>query len=229
MNDDHDRYREDLAAYALGALTEIETTSLVRHLQACDSCCRDLERFRTVIETLSATVIPQRAREDLKQEVLQRIRESETSEMHRPLRRRLLVRFAPRRPPLALAGALAALVLVAGGYGLGTAISEEERQELSASIDRTRAPGASATLERKGDLGVLRVSNLAPLADGVYVVWIDRGSGPAYASSFNVGSARTAEAGVTGLDAVKRVMVTPEGTAEVPQPTTRPILTVEVQ
>lgn len=230
MNDDHDRYRADVAAYVLGALTEIETAALERHLQECDSCSRDLQRFRAVVERLSVTVKPHRARKDLKQEVLERIREAETSEADRRVSpRRFLARFAPRRPALALAGVLASLGLVAGGYGLGATISGEERQVLSASIDRTRAPGASATLERKGDLGVLRVSNLAPLEDRVYVVWMDRGTGPTYASSFNVGSARTGEAGVSGLDTVERVMVTTEGTSQVSQPTTQPILTVHVQ
>lgn len=229
MSDDHDKYRDDVAAYVLGALTEIETAAVDRHLQGCEACTGDLQTFRAVVETLSVAVPSQRAPKQLEQEVLQRIHESEREEPLRPSRRKLFSGLAQRRPALAGACILASVALVAGGYGLGSSVSGESRQELRAAVDRVRAPGVTATLERTSDLGVLRTSNLEPGNDAVYVVWVDRGAGPTFASSFNVGSGGTAEAGVSSLKGVKRMTVTREATPRVARPTPSPILTVQVQ
>ena len=61
----------------------------------------------------------------------------------------------------------------------------------------------------------------------VYVVWLDRGAGPVYWSSFNVSAAGSGEAGVPDLDGVERVMVTRERSVVVAAPREMPILTVE--
>lgn len=229
MKAEHARYRDDVAAYALGALTDPEAAGLRRHLSSCEACSSDLERFRAVVETLAATVKPRSPGTQLKQEVLQRIRESEGVKRSRPSRRERSGRWAARRPGLAAAGMLASVALAAGGYVLGSSASGDGRDELQATVDRARAPGVSASLERRGDIGVLRTSKLAPLDNGVYVLWVDRGAGPVNATSFNPGSGGTAEVGLSSLARVKHLMVTREATPRVALPTTGPILTLRVQ
>ena len=226
---DHDRYRDDVAAHAFGALTQPERAELERHLQGCEACRRDLARFRAVVDKLSSTVEPPAARTRLKQEMLQRVRDSEIPGRPPRLRRSLSRGRTPSRVALAGAGLLASAALVAGGFVARSSLSEDGRQTLRAAVDRAGAPGASATLEREGDIGVLRASNLASLDDGVYVLWLDRGAGPVYASSFNAGAGGMAEAGISNLTHVEHVMVTREASPRVARPTTRPILTVRVQ
>jgi hypothetical protein len=76
---------------------------------------------------------------------------------------------------------------------------------------------------------VLRAERLPrPSAGQLYVVWVDRGQRPIYASSFNVRPDGSGEAGVPELDGVKRVMVTRERSTAVTAPSERPVLTVEL-
>ena len=83
----HDRYREDVAAHALGALTRLEAVELKRHLQGCEACRADLERFRAVVDKLWMTVEPRTPRPQLKQELLRRIQVSTAPERPRGSRR----------------------------------------------------------------------------------------------------------------------------------------------
>ena len=225
MTAEHDRYRDDVAAYALGALTRVGAAGLERHLPGCEACSSDLARFCAVVETLPMTVEPQTPRRQLKHEVLQRIH----SERSPPSRESS---FSGRvvRPPLpAVAAVLAAAAILAGGFVLGSSVSGIERQELRAAVDQTYAPGVSASFVRQGDLGVLRVSKLAPPDKGVYVLWVDRGAGPVFVSSFTPSSGGRAEVGVTDLNHVRRMTVTREAAAHVGGPTTRALLTVRLR
>ena len=42
----HEQFAEDLALYAVGALSGDEKVSLEKHLQECASCRRELEQLR---------------------------------------------------------------------------------------------------------------------------------------------------------------------------------------
>jgi anti-sigma factor RsiW len=101
---DHDRYADDLAAYALGALSDAEAEAFERHLTGCDACARELEQARAVVGALPAAVPQHRAPPQLKRAVMRAI--------GRPARERR--RLSLRRPALALAGGLAAAALALG-------------------------------------------------------------------------------------------------------------------
>lgn len=228
MTDDHDRYADDLAAYALGALTELEARAFERHLMRCNTCARELEASRSAATALASAVPQHRAPADLKQAVMDAVRSESGVEPAQPPRRRLLRPRLARRPALALAGALGAVAVAVGGYGLGAA-GTDDRDVLAATVDRTQLPDARAELVARGNIGVLRTSGLPQAPDGqVYVVWVDRGEGPAYASSFNVAPEGTAETGVDDLDDVERVMVTREPSTAVAHPSESPVLTVDL-
>jgi hypothetical protein len=96
-------------------------------------------------------------------------------------------------------------------------------------VDEARLPGARATLEVGEEVGVLRADGLPALRDGgVYVVWVDRGRGPVYSSSFNIRPDGSGEAGVPELAGVERVMVTRERSTAVAQPSESPVLSVQL-
>ena len=43
---DHARHRDDIGAYLLGALNDLERHAFERHLRECDDCREEIERLR---------------------------------------------------------------------------------------------------------------------------------------------------------------------------------------
>src|SRR2546421_586661 len=52
----HERYSEDLGAYLLGALPDLEAEALERHAMHCDACRDELERLRPAADALPHSV-----------------------------------------------------------------------------------------------------------------------------------------------------------------------------
>lgn len=232
MSDEHDRYADDAAAYALGALNELEATAFERHLMRCESCARELEHVRVAVDALAGAVPQHRPPARLKHAVMDAVRREAAA---RPaggpslVRRRVFGRVLPRRPSLAIAGVFAAVALALGAYGLGSSLSGDERKVVAATVDRAQLGDARAQLTAREDVGVLRATGLPRLGGGnVYVVWLDRGEGAIYGSSFNVRPDGTGEAGIPDLDGVERVMVTREPSTAVTQPNSSPLLAVDL-
>lgn len=232
MTGDHDRCTEDVAAYALGALSELEATAFERHVMRCDACARELERVRGGVDALAGGVPQHHASPRLKRAIMDAVREEATEQ---PVRgrsrasRRMFGRALAWRRSLALAGGLAAAALALGGYGLGASLSGEERRVVAATVDRAQLPNGRAELTAREDLGVLRATGLRRLGGGdVYVVWLDRGEEPLYGSSFNVRPDGSGEAAVPDLEGVRRVMVTREPSTAVTQPNSTPVLTIDL-
>lgn len=221
---------EEAAAFALGSLTELENQVFERHLMGCETCARELREFRATVEALPVALPQYRAPAALKDEIMSTVRQDAARSLAgetRASQRRFGWRPS-RRPALAL-GALATGALMLGSYGLGASLSEKEPQVVQAAVDPTHLPGARASLARADDVAVLRASGLRPLgARGVYVVWLDRGEGPVYVSSFNVRPDGSGQAGVPDVAGVRRIMVTREVSTAVRQPTERPVLTVDL-
>jgi anti-sigma-K factor RskA len=59
VQDEHSLLRENLPAYALGALDVDEAAALETHLQSCESCRTELEQYRAVSDSL-LTAMPAR-------------------------------------------------------------------------------------------------------------------------------------------------------------------------
>src|SRR5215207_10996416 len=53
---DHTRYRDDVGAYLLGALPELERQAFERHLRGCGDCQEELERLRPAADALPGSV-----------------------------------------------------------------------------------------------------------------------------------------------------------------------------
>ena len=59
MQDEHSLFRENLPAYALGALDAEDIAALETHLQTCESCRAELAEYRQISESL-LTALPAR-------------------------------------------------------------------------------------------------------------------------------------------------------------------------
>ena len=72
-HDEHAPHRENIPAYALGALDAEEIAALETHLETCVSCRADLAEYRLVGESLLTTVPPEQPRAALRKRLQNRL------------------------------------------------------------------------------------------------------------------------------------------------------------
>ena len=233
---DHERHSEDLGAYLLGALPELEAQMVERHIVGCAECKAELERLQPAADVLPHAVDayepPPSLKRSLMEEVERDVRaRGGTDAAPRPWREWLLGGRLIARPRLAAAGAIAVLVLgLAVGYGADrlTRGGGGGTRTLAAHIDRRALPGGSAELAvpRHG-AATLRVRGLQVLRGGrVYEVWLERAGAVSPAGAlFAVAADGSGTAAIpAGLHGVARVLVTRERAGGAPQPTEPPII-----
>jgi anti-sigma-K factor RskA len=226
----HERYADDLAAYALGALEKGEAEELRRHLEDCDACRRQLRWLQPAVDLLPTSVPqrepPPRLRKRLMATVRRESRRSARAD--RAHGRRLDLGAVLARP--ATAAAAAAVILAVGaatGYLLHGSGSET-----SEVVARGLGPGSDVrgTLERQDGSAILRVQGMPRLARGeVYETWVRRGDNIEPSSLFVVQRDRSGAAAIPGpLEGASAVLVTREPIGGSPRPTTPPVLRAPV-
>lgn len=220
----------DVAAYALGALTDEETRRFEAHLATCDLCRTDLAALRPVVAALPAAadqVEPPRA---LRKRVM-RVVEAEARERERAARpqreRRPLLSFGPI-PALA-----AACVLVLAGVGIGIAVIDGGGDPEPTTIAGQCNRGCERVAMRvENGHGTLKVQGMDQPPEGrVYQVWTQRfGQDPKPTDAlFTVDKYGRASVDVPGDTAkVDQVLVTAEPRGGSPVPTTAPYLEVRM-
>ena len=227
MND-HDRFDEDLAAYALGALPPDDAAELERHLEGCEACRQQLRWLSPAVDVLPAAVAQRSPPERLRENLMEVVR-SEAIDAPRPARARAPWWRSLGALVMRPAAGIAAVILVVAGIGAGYLLRGPDSSEttLVQGEALTSAP-ASATLERDGDTSTLHVHQMPPIGpDKVYEVWVQRGQRLEPVSTFVLSADGTAEAAVPGsLSGGQAVLVTREPRGGSPQPTTEPLLSV---
>lgn len=197
MIDDHERLREAIAAYALGALDRDEMAPIELHIDGCTECRQLLDEYRMVGGilpfALSAETPPPRVRDA----ILAQARASKTGQASptivaatapekrlEPMLRRL--RWAATA--VALLGLLAwnlSLQLAESSRQAEVARLQQEIQKIAGQqdsrisllVNTEPAPGATGRLylTTGGQQGVLAVSGLPALPPGeVYQFWFAR-------------------------------------------------------
>jgi anti-sigma-K factor RskA len=226
----HERYRDDLAAYALGALEGGEEAALRRHLEECDDCRTHLRWLRPAVDLLPRTVEQLEPPPTLGERLMATVR-ADAPPPKRPARGR------PTRPrrwdalwrPAIAAGAVA--LLLAGAVGGYLLREQEEPTEVTAAQPLPGAGSVAGALERRDGSAILTMTNLPPLRrDEVYEVWVQRGDEMEPSSLFVPRRDRSAEAAVPGpLEGADAVLVTREPRGGSPEPTSQPLLRAELQ
>jgi anti-sigma-K factor RskA len=230
----HDEFRDDLAAYALGALEEPEAARLEAHLEGCDECRRHLRWLEPAVDVLPRTVEQREPPEQLRERLMDTVRAEAPPVGPDPSRsqaagwwRRLGTSMW--RPATAVAATAMLIVGVVAGYliaepGGGGSTTTFEAQAMP------NAPNASGSLARNGGAGILRVRGMPTLAsDQVYEVWVQHGDRLDPSSLFVPRSNHTAEAAVPrGLDGADAILVTREPRGGTKKPTSSPLLSVQL-
>jgi anti-sigma-K factor RskA len=233
---DHERFREDVGAYLLGALPEPESAAFEAHLEHCPVCREDVERLRSAVDALPRSVEQFDASPSLKRTLMETVEAEAAERGERPARgawRRRLAARAPARPRLAAAVAAALLALgVAGGFGIAELVSGgDDTRTVVAEVDQRQLPGAEAELSLEGDGsggGILRVDRFRQLPAGrTYQAWVDRGGEISPQPTFEVGAdGRGAVALPADLRGVDKVYVSREPRGGSQAPSEPPIVQV---
>lgn len=231
LHADLERLRDDLAAYALGALEAAEAAVYERHLDSCASCRERLQWLAPAVDRLPTAVEQISPPPSLRESLMATVRAEAgvapgpavaAGREREPWWERL--RSAVLQP----ATGLAVMILLVAGIGTGYLLRGDDSgsEFIAARAVSESAPAASATLERHGDSATLHVNSLPPLErDEVYEVWLQRDGVMEASSTFVLDRERGASAAVPGpLAGAEAVLVTVEQRPGSNQPTTPPLL-----
>jgi hypothetical protein len=231
---DHASYQEEIGAYLLGALTDLERQAFERHMAGCAECRGELERLRPAADALPRSVEQMEPPPGLKSslmEVVDREARERSGASAAPRRaRRLRVPSMARFRPALVAAALG-LGLVAGFGVAQLADGGEDGRTLSATVDESRLPLASGQLQIQGDGedgAILRVNGMPSLDENqVYQAWVQRDGSIVPQPTFEVGEDGGGAVAVPDdLSEAEAVLVTREPRGGARAPSEQPVISV---
>lgn len=229
---DHTRYRDEVGAYLLGALTDSERAEFEHHLAGCAECRHELERLRPAADVLPRSVEQVEPPPSLKRSLMEVVeREAHAAGTAEPARatfgERLRGWLRPMRPMLA-AGALAAGLLI--GFGVAQLGGGDEGRTVTASVNQQVLPEASGRLEVHGNDAVLEVRGMPSPGHGrVYQAWVQRGGMVEPQPTFEVGADGSGAVAVPeDVSDAQAVLLTREPRGGSRAPSEKPILTVKL-
>jgi anti-sigma-K factor RskA len=226
---DHTSHRDDIGAYLLGALTDVEREAFERHLAGCPDCRDEVERLRPAAAALPRSVEQVEPPPGLKSSLMEVVEREARERSGTPAPRRR-TRWLPR---LAFPRPLLVGVALALGLLAGIVVADEDPRTEVASVDERRLPGASARLQIQGDGedgAIMSLQGMRQLELGrVYQAWVERDGEIVPAPTFEVGSdGRGAVAIPDDLSDAEAVMVTRERRGGAQAPSERPLVVVRL-
>ncbi|MCB0870325.1 MAG: anti-sigma factor [Solirubrobacterales bacterium] len=238
MTSGHQRFKEQLPAYALGALDPAERGDLRHHLEGCAECRAELEWLAPATTILAADVEQIEPSPGVRAKVMAAVDADLAENPATETRPLPAAKSRDRRSPGWLAGlfrpavfgaAAAALFL---GVALGVVISGSEDPAVPERqvVTGEATNGANAVMVASDGTGTLKMTGLKrPDEDQVYQAWIQRGTEVIPTDSLFVPDRQgSATASIPDLSGVTAVMVSMEPKGGSKQPTTAPVITVSM-
>lgn len=229
---EHDRRRDELAAYLLGALEPGEAAELERHLAGCEECRTEREWLRPAVQLLPESVEQVEPPAGLRANLMEQVRsEGKNARNAEPIRVDARWDSFGRRSwglrPLAGLAALLLVVAAVAAYAIGNGGSDGGS---ATTVVAGKPPGVTAEMVRDGEVGTLHMANLHQLPrDEVLQAWVERdGQVESAKALFVPNSDGTASATIDDMDGVTTVMVTAEPRGGSAQPTSEPLVSVSV-
>lgn len=233
----HSDYKDNIGAYVLGALPELEAEVLERHLAGCDECRADVAELQPVTNAIARSVPQVEPPASLKKSLMETVDAEAAVRSGSEGRARLQWRgiaawLGGARPRLAMAGALAVLAIgVVIGVTAGQVSRDAGSRTVAARIDRKLMPAGGAALEVTGDRSraTLKLTGApAPPAGRVYQLWVQRGKTVERGPVFTVRGGSAAKEIPGGVRGANTVMVTLERAGGANAPTGPPIMSFTV-
>lgn len=233
-----ERYHDDLAAYALGALSGDELKTLELHLHGCEACQGRLQWLQPAIDLLPAAIPqyepPETLREGLMAIVREEAAEAAPARRRSPARWRARIgdtlrRLVPMRPALAALAGVALIAAAVGGYALRGGTGEQAESFAIKSVSPKSA--ASGTVEVSDGSATISLENVPPIpADEVYQLWTVRpDENPMPSSIFVAETGGRATATIPEIpEGTSQVLVTTEPDGGSREPTTAAVLAAEL-
>jgi len=211
---DHARHQDDVGAYLLGALNDLERKDFERHLRACGECQEELARLRPAADALPSSVQQFEPPARLKASLMEVVeREARVTEL-------------PRRRfnrPLAVAAVLLLGLVV--GFGVAQ-LGDDETRTVAATVDKAM-PQAGGTLDIEDGTATLQLHDMPELrGPRVYQVWLQHGDQLVPVRTFEVGASGTGRVHLRGVDDADGVYVTREASGGAQVPSEDPIVSV---
>jgi hypothetical protein len=225
---DHARFRDDVGAYLLGALGDLERQAFERHMSGCSDCQEEVERLRPAAEALPGSVVQLEPPPDLKKRLMAEVEgdAAAASARTRPRAargRRSLLRAL--RVPRAAFVAAALLLGLAIGFGVAQ-LGGDDTRTVTATVARAM-PRAGGTLEIADRGATLRLHNMPDLGRArVYQVWFQQGDRFVPTRTFEVGRDGVGRVKLPDVGSAKGVFVTREARGGAQVPSEDPIVSV---
>jgi anti-sigma-K factor RskA len=222
----HDRHRDELAAYLLGALEPGEAAELERHLAGCEDCRTELEWLRPAVQLLPESVERVEPPRELRGRLMEQVR-SEAANAPESSRGRGWSLGGWSLRPIAGLAALVLVVAAVAAYAIGNGGSGDGN---TTTVVAGHSPEVTAEMVRDGESGTLHLANLHQLpSDKVLQAWVQRGERVESAKTLFVPNPDgTASATIDGMEGVSTVMVTAEPRGGSVQPTSDPIVSISM-
>ena len=230
----HEDYKDNIGAYVLGALPELEAEVLEKHLAGCEACRAEVASLQPVTAAIARSVPQVDPPASLKASLMATVHSEAEARSATPARERrgesrMSRWFAGLQPRIAATAALAVLALGVVVGVVADQMADTGERTVTAQIDRTLMPTGDAKLRISGDGNDAKVQLTGAPAPGsghVYEVWIQRGDqiipGPVVVKGGD--GEVSVPGGVAGAD---KVMVTLE-TKRVPKPTGPLVMSFDV-
>jgi len=221
---DHREYRDELAAYALGALQTSEKLEVERHLAGCEECREYLLWLDPAVDLLPLSVAQDTPPASLKRSVMAVVEGEIKAERRAEKARKRSERGLWGTIWRPVTAAVLSIALI-GGVTVGWILrgDEPESEFFEAESLAQIGPEMEAKLEVQGDEGTLHVVTLPGLpSEKDYQAWIQRDGEMKASTTFDI--REDGDVRIEGsLEGAEGVYITrePEGGSEVP---TEPIL-----
>ena len=230
-----ERWDDELAGYAVGALAPTEAEAVEAHVASCRRCAARLEWIAPAVDALSSSVQPETPPPKLRDRVLETVyAEADAARRHeREARRGARLGAARERlrrrlamPVLRPLGAATAVVVLLFAGLAGYAIRGGDGERTVALAPAPSVEAAAAQIDVRADAGTLSVRDLPELGAGrVYQAWVATGGEIEPSTVFVLDRDDQAAVAIpSGLEDADEVLVTQEPSGGSEERTGPPLL-----
>ncbi|MGN6275597.1 MAG: anti-sigma factor [Solirubrobacterales bacterium] len=229
---EHDRWSEEPAAYALGALEPGEAAAFERHLEGCERCRAELRWLEPAVGSLPEAVERREAPAQLRESLMAEVRaDARTAWAEGEAGGSVLgwIRGSFSHRGMRLVAGLASLALAIVGI-VGYEIGKGGGEGAGTTVVSRQTGGIMVKMVHEGKGGSLHLSHVHQLPPGkVLEAWVRReGRIEAVPALFVPNREGRAETTIADMSGVDTVMVTKEPQGGSKEPTSPPIVTMSV-